>query len=272
MHPWRVGSRSGTSRGNIESQEPRSQIGVKSKPVKITAKVRVGVKVLRAPCPGSIFRSFRLSPPFVLSLSKDEHAAVHGSSVTGPSTGSGRTEPSTLPCKTLTPTPKVRRVCTTVARMVRSCDDPARSGEPRVSAPCPGSDRSGVRTSARCADDGPPRTHVAGPLLKAVPGRLRRDALRVSHDPPDREGNGSPAFWNERDRRLHGRRLYLARLVQFAIHRAGGRYAKRLPHARAQCCSRNACLCREGAHAPEPHQVEQFSRSREQGRRLELVA
>ncbi len=77
--------------------------------------------------------------------------------------------------------------------LVRSGHEPAGACQPRAPAPGAGSDRSGVRASARRPDDGPARAHVAGALLAAVPGGLRRDAVQLPDDPPDRAGDGAAA-------------------------------------------------------------------------------
>ena len=53
-------------------------------------------------------------------------------------------------------------------------------------------------------------------------------------DAPDRAGDGAAADRHERHRRLHGRRLYLARLVQLAVRRDRGDDAVRVPRARAR--------------------------------------
>ena len=102
-------------------------------------------------------------------------------------------------------------------RMVASKCEPARARQPRAPAPGAGSDRPGVRASARCADHGSARSHVAGAFLTAVPGGLRRDAVQLPHDPPDRARDGAAARRYERHRRVHDGRLYLTRLVQFAL-------------------------------------------------------
>ena len=89
-----------------------------------------------------------------------------------------------------------------------------------------------VRRPPRRPGDGAGRAHVAGALLAQVPRRLRRDALLVPHDAAHRAGEGASASGDVGHRHLRRRRLHVARLVQFALHRDRRRDAVAVPRPR----------------------------------------
>src|SRR5664280_1025168 len=111
--------------------------------------------------------------------------------------------------------------------------DGAGPGRPRVPATGPRSHGPRLRVAPRRGADRARLVHVPGALLAPVPPRLRGDAVLLSHDPPHRTGQGAAApRGHVRHGRLYGSGMYVARLVQRPVHRAGGADADLVPRWR----------------------------------------
>src|SRR5206468_4129882 len=81
--------------------------------------------------------------------------------------------------------------------------------------------------------DGACRADVAVTVLSPVPRSIRRYTIRLLAGQACGTGNGAAALRpHVRDRRVHGRGIYLARLVQFDVHASRRRAALRLQGAR----------------------------------------
>ncbi|CAA9463216.1 MAG: Transcriptional regulator, AraC family, partial [uncultured Solirubrobacteraceae bacterium] len=131
---------------------------------------------------------------------------------------------------------------------------PRRSGPP---AARPRPDGSRLRPAARRPGPRTRSPHVAGTLLPQLPGRVRRDAVQPSDDPPHRAGEGPAAPRGpHRDRGLLRGGVHVAGIVQHALHRARRREPERLPGTRP--CRRRR---HPGVHGQAPHQTGQEWRS-----------
>jgi hypothetical protein len=126
-------------------------------------------------------------------------------------------------------------------------------GDGRSRAPTPGtrSHRPCLRATSRCPGHGADRAHVARALLAQVPCRLWRDSLLLPHDTTDRACQGTFAPRKVGHRYLHRRRLHVARLVQFALHRDRRRDTVAVPPARPSP-PRGRSGVREQARHPAP--------------------
>ncbi|CAA9401081.1 MAG: Transcriptional regulator, AraC family, partial [uncultured Nocardioides sp.] len=114
-------------------------------------------------------------------------------------------------------------------------------------------DRPRLRRAARRAAAGPRGTDVRGPLPAVLQAGLRRDAVPVADDAAHRAGHGAAAQHRPvRDRRLHGRGVHLARLVQLPLHRARRRAAECLPRPLPRRARRSAGLRREAGDPAAP--------------------
>src|SRR5215469_17267998 len=148
---------------------------------------------------------------------------------------------------------------------------PGQALRPPAPPPRPRSDGPRVREPAGYGGGGPRCADVDRALLAAVPRGLRGDALFLPDDPAYRASEGSAAPRRHvSHRRLHGGRLYIARLVQRSLHRASGRDADGIPGPRPQRARWRARLRRQGPDPPEPQTSQ--DRRRLGGAGLALVA
>ncbi len=108
--------------------------------------------------------------------------------------------------------------------------------------------------AARCPGHGACRAHVARALLAQVPCCLRRDAVLVSHDATHRARKGVSASGDVGHRHVRRRRLYVARLVQLALHRDRRRDAVAVPRARPPRRRGRSVVREHGRDATAAHQ------------------
>jgi len=151
----------------------------------------------------------------------------------------------------------------------RRSHDPEGTRRPGAPAPSAGPHGPRLRRAPRRPGDGARGTHVARAFLTHVPRGIRRNALFLSDDPTHRAGEGAAAPGDVGHRYLRHRRVYLARLVQLAVHRDRRRDALGLPGARPSPPRGRAVLREQGGHPPEAHPGHQRRRGRRPSRRAE---
>jgi len=109
----------------------------------------------------------------------------------------------------------------------------AAPARPCAVAPCPRSDRPGVRAAAGRRSARARRSHVCRAPQPRVPARLRRVTVRVPDDAARRTGDGTAAPRRpQRHRGLLRGRLLVAGHLQHPLHRPGRCAAQHLPAPR----------------------------------------
>ncbi|GAB3262728.1 hypothetical protein GCM10027448_37090 [Nocardioides dilutus] len=131
---------------------------------------------------------------------------------------------------------------------------PARPGD----APAgPRPDGPGVRPAARRRVAGPRGARLGGAPEPGVQEGVRRVAVLLPDDPPDRAGHDpAPAWRPERHRGVLRGRLPVARDVQHPVYRAGRDVTERIPEAGDGRAGRPSVV-----RDQEGHQTDQESRS-----------